>query len=173
MWRQPVTDMFERSIIHFKNWSYGVIVRAIALTIFGIAGLCGAGFIVAGSYFSLSEVIAPWAAGLVVGSVLLVVSLIGVWIIISTWHKTTNNQTRDQSIHDYAATRNTIENAEHLGEIVGTGVSKSGARTIDVMIAALVAGTILGAGPSIRKRLSHRNRQGSTTRPTRRKESAE
>jgi len=165
--------MFEQGIKHFKNWSYSVIVRAIALTIFGIAGLFGVGFIVAGSYLSLSEVMAPWAAGLIVGCVLLVISLIGIWIIISTWHKNTNNQTSEQPNHDYAATQRSIENAEHLGEIVGAGVSKSGPRTLDVMIAALVAGTILGAGPSVRKRLSHRNRNRSSTRPTRHKRSVE
>jgi len=165
--------MFERSIKHFKNWSYGVIVRAIALTIFGVAGLFGVGFIVAGSYLSLSEVMAPWAAGLIVGGVLLVISLIGVWIVISTWHKNTNHQTPEQSNFDYTATRSSIENAEHLGEIVGARVSRSGPRTLDVMIAALVAGTILGAGPSVRKRLSHRSRERNASRPSRHKESTE
>lgn len=165
--------MFERGIKHFKTWSYSFIVRAIVLALFGIAGLSGVGFIVAGSYLSLSEILVPWAAGLIVGCGLLVISLMGAWITIVSWQKTTQEQTPDKPDRSYSATQNTVETAEQIGEIVGARFSKSGIRTIDVMIAALVAGTILGAGPSVRKRLSHRKRHGHPARTPKQKESNE
>lgn len=156
--------MFERGIKHFKTWSYSVIVRAIVLILFGIAGLSGVGFIVAGSYLSLSEVLVPWAAGLIVGCGLLIVSLLGAWITVASWQKTTQNQLPEKSDRNNTSIQNTVETAEHLGEIVGARFSKSGIRTIDVMIAALAAGTILGAGPSLRKRLSNRQRHRHSVR---------
>jgi hypothetical protein len=127
----------------------------------GLAALSGVGFIAVGSYLSLSDTLVPWAAGLIVGSGLLVLSLFGTWIALLYSRKATQAQTPEkQPAEENTQAQTMVDTAAHLGEIVGASFGRSGIRTTDVVIAALVAGTILGASPALRKRLLHRKRYG-------------
>jgi hypothetical protein len=161
-----VTDMFARSIKRFSDWSYSFIATAIVLTLCGIAAIGGLGFVAVGGYSSLIETLEPWAAGLIVGGVILLLSLLGIWVTIAFWKKRTHTQPPEKPPLTTAEAQTTVDTAARLGEFMGSRLSKSGIRTTDVTIAALVAGTILGASPSIRKRLSNRKRHKHTSDPS-------
>jgi ABC-type nitrate/sulfonate/bicarbonate transport system permease component len=100
----------------------------------------------------------PWEAGLIIGGVILLLSVLGIWITIAVWNKRTQTQLPEKPALSTGESQASVDSVAHLGEIVGASLSKSGIRTTDVMIAALVAGTILGASPSLRRRLSNRKR---------------
>jgi hypothetical protein len=59
-----------------------------------------------------------------------------------------------------------VENVAELGRTLGRDLSQYGIRTSDVMLGALLAGTLLGASPALRDRLFGRrgNPRGSAVR---------
>ncbi|KPJ95902.1 MAG: hypothetical protein AMJ55_02885 [Gammaproteobacteria bacterium SG8_15] len=160
-----VAQMFARGVKRLKYWSYCLITRSVILALFGLIALIGVGFIAAGSYFSLTEFFTPWTAGLIVGCVMLLMALLGAWITVLYLQKTTQSLPPENPMPDNSRDQSKVDTAAHLGEIVGARLSNSNIRTIDVMIAALVAGTILGASPALRKRLSNRQRSARSSRP--------
>lgn len=156
-----MADKVGRCVKQLGNWSNGVITKTILLVLFGCAVLSGVGFIAIGSYFSLSAGLAPWAAGLIVGCVLILLSLVGMWITVLYWRNTYQHRISKQpnggnSEAQSPEAQTMIDTAAHLGEITGASLSRSGVRPTDVVIAALVAGTILGAAPVLRKRQRNR-----------------
>lgn len=159
-----MTDMFERGIKRFTNWSNRLIATVIVVTLFGVVILGGLGFIAVGGYSTLIETMEPWAAGLIVGGVLVVAALLGVWITVAIWNKRPPTQPSENTPVATVAAQTTVDTAAHLGEFMGSKLSRSGIRITDVAIAALVAGTILGASPSVRKRLSNRKRSKNPPR---------
>ena len=138
-------------------WRRGV-VGTVLLGFCGLAALGGLGFIGAGSYASLSETLEPWKAGLIVGIVALLLSLIGALLV---WIFLLRKESTQASAPKPASDEFDVDTIAHLGETIGASLFKNGIRTTDIMLAALVAGTVLGASPALRERLLRRKR--STT----------
>jgi hypothetical protein len=111
---------------------------------------------------SLSEAMAAWQAGLIVGGDVLVWSLICALSarLIVRRRKPTPPCNRNPSEADAAR----IDSIARLGETIGASMNRHGIRMADVMIGALVAGTVLGASPALRERVLHprRNPSGSS-----------
>jgi xanthine/uracil permease len=113
-----------------------------------LAGLGSLVFIAVGSYLSLREVLSPLKSGLVMGSILAGLSIIGIlitWFLVQRRNhaRSTNPKPEDVPVDTIAS----------LGETIGYGLGERGVRQTDVVIAALVAGTVLGASPVLRDRL--------------------
>ncbi|MCG6969048.1 MAG: hypothetical protein LJE85_04685 [Gammaproteobacteria bacterium] len=153
-------DIVARGVKRLTTWYHSIMARTLILVLCGWAALGGLGFIAVGSYLSLSEVFVPWVAGLIVGCGILLLSLLGAWLTILYWRSTPQPQAPIEPPEENTEAQTLVDTATHLGEIVGASLSKSGIRTTDVMIAALVAGTILGASPALRERLLKRKRYG-------------
>ncbi|MGD8592352.1 MAG: hypothetical protein PVG20_07610 [Thioalkalispiraceae bacterium] len=154
-------DIAARGVKRLTAWYHSLIARTLILALCGWAALGGLGFVAVGSYLSLSEVFVPWVAGLIVGCGILLLSLLGAWLTLLYWRRTTQPESPIEPPMENAEAQTMVDTAAHLGEIVGESLSKSGIRTTDVMIAALVAGTVLGASPALRDRLLKRKRYAS------------
>lgn len=140
-----------------RAWCRRRVAEMGLMIFFGLATLGGLGFIAVGAYVSAREAYAPWLAGLMVGAAIVILAVIAGLIV----HRIT--QRRSPSGPPPApptkANQVQIDNAAHLGELIGGHVSQRGIRTTDVAIAALVAGVILNTGPAVRKRLKKRRRK--------------
>jgi hypothetical protein len=111
----------------------------------------------------LSESLAPWKAGVIIGVVAILLSLIGgliVWLAMLR-----KSLSRPVGAKQAPSEENDVDAVTHLGETIGASLFKNGIRTTDIMVAALVAGTVLGASPALRDRLLRR-RRGSAERPS-------
>lgn len=158
---QGLIDVATSGVKRVSAWFHSLIARTLLFAFCGLTAFSGMGFIAIGSYISLREALVPWAAGLIVGLGMLLLSLLGSWFTLLYLRKNAPSQTPPKSATEDSEIRTRIDNVAHLGEIVGASLSKSGIRTTDVMIAALVAGTILGASPALRDRLLNRKRHSS------------
>jgi hypothetical protein len=141
-----------------EQWRQRLVATGvIALCV--LAAFGGLVFIAVGSYLSLSEVMAPWQAGLIVGGGVLMLSLIGALSarLMVRRRKPAPPSNKNPSAADAAR----IDSIARLGETIGASMSRHGIRMADVMIGALVAGTLLGASPALRERLLHPRRNPS------------
>jgi len=139
-------------------WWRRSVTGAVLLVFCGVVALGGLGFVAMGSYTSLREALEPWKAGLIVGMGTLLLSLIGaliVWIVMLRQKPATTDSTQ------VPPEEAEIDTITHLGESIGASLFKNGIRTTDVVIAALVAGTVLGASPALRDRLLRRRQSTS------------
>jgi hypothetical protein len=131
-------------------------VAAMALMVFlGLTALGCLAFVSVGVYDSLREILPAWQAGLIVGgglvAIALLVTLIVVLVILKWSKKAGRAEKKPPPVQEQ------LDDIAHLGETIGASLGK-GVRTTDVMIAALVAGTVLGASPALRDRLFRRRR---------------
>ena len=136
-------------------WRRGIVVT-VWLVFCGLVAVSGLAFIAVGSYLSLSEVVAPWAAGLIIGATLVVLSAIGSLIV--RYFVLRQNAGESSGSGKSSVREADVDTIAHLGETIGASLIKNGIRTTDVMIAALVAGAVLGASPALRNRLLRRKR---------------
>jgi len=143
------------------------IVEAILIAFCGLAALVGVGFIAAGGYLSLRQSLSPWLSGLVVGGVILVIALIAILMLwLSMRNKGTAQTPLPPRPEPPALGSSRVDDVTQLGEAVGKQLSEHGVRVTDVVIAALVAGAVLGAAPALRQRRRQRKqnpRHASTT----------
>lgn len=130
-------------------------VKAALFLFCGLAAMGSLAFIAVGTYVSLREYFTPWLSGLIIGGAILALSIVGslvLWLFMGREADLERNPT-GQSETEQAR----LDNAAYLGEIIGRQLSRRGIRTTDVMIAALVAGAVLGVGPVLRSRRRHRH----------------
>lgn len=140
-------------------WKRGV-AGTVLLVFCGLIALCGVGFIAFGSYISLTESLPPWKAGFIVGIVSVLLSIIGALVV---WLRVLRRQgDQSASARQESAQESDVDTIAHLGETIGASLFKNGIRTTDVVIAALVAGTVLGASPALRERLLRRKQNSSS-----------
>ena len=147
------------------QWRQHLVVAGV-VAFCALAALGGLGFIAAGSYFSLRQGMAAWQAGLIVGGGVLVLSLIGALSARFFVHR--RAATQQSSTNQPAPETVRIDSIAHLGETLGASVSKHGIRMADVMIGAMIAGTLLGASRALRERLLGPRRcrsRGSVSNP--------
>jgi len=140
-------------------------VLELTLLVFcALAAVVGVVVITVGSYASLSVFYTPWIAGFIVGSVIIALSVIGA---LAVWFAT--RPPISEPPRKYASSmpppQNTqIDAVAHIGEHIGESLNNGRIKTVDVIIAALVAGTVLGASPALRRRLlQHKIRSDNTT----------
>jgi hypothetical protein len=128
------------------------IVNIMLIAFCAVAALGGVGFIAVGVYVSLCESLSAWLSGLIVGGAILLPALIAMLILRYSMRNNAKSQARPSDPGPAEMESAQVDNITHLGEVVGSAMSKRGVRTTDVMIAALVAGTVLGAAPALRRR---------------------
>lgn len=151
-------------IEHLRAWWRRGIAGMMLMGFSALAALGGLGFIFAGSYLALRNMFDPWTAGVLVGGVLLVLSLVGflvAWLFLTRGGR--QRRTEKPGTEDIQ-----VQSIASLGEALGESIGKLNISKIDVIIAAAVAGTILGASPALRQRLlnrCNRKRGNSPVRP--------
>lgn len=137
-------------------WRRGLATAALSLVL-ALLAVGGAGFLALAVYFALAQVMAPWSAALIVGGILLGVALIGAlgaWLVWRQRYGAIRSQPEpaDEGAPGEARERR-VDMARRLGEDLGRSLGHRGVRTSDVVMAALVAGAVLGASPALRDRL--------------------
>lgn len=121
-----------------------------------LLALCGLGFVAVGGYLSLREALAPWQAGLVVGGAALVLSLSGV---LAAYFLTRRQGNTPQHSTDHPGREEApLDSAADLGRAIGAGLARHGVHSTDVMLGALLAGTVLGASQGLRNKPPRRGR---------------
>ncbi|MDZ7750356.1 MAG: hypothetical protein U5S82_01570 [Gammaproteobacteria bacterium] len=137
-------------------WRRGLAMAVLSLVL-ALLAVSGAGFLVLAAYLALAQVMAPWSAALIVGGALVGVALLGalgVWLILRGRHDGAASQSAPPAAGAPAdADERPVDMAARLGEDLGQRLGRRGVRVSDVMVAALVAGTLLGASPALRARL--------------------
>jgi hypothetical protein len=146
------------------------IVEAILIAFCGLAVLVGVGFIAAGGYLSLRQSFSPWLSGLVVGGVILFLAFFAILMLwLSMRNKGAAQEPPPPRPEPPELGSSRVNDVTQLGEAVGRQLSERGVRVTDVVIAALVAGAVLGARPALRQRRRQRRqnprRASTTTRP--------
>jgi len=134
-----------------------MVIMALTL-LCGVIGTGGLAFITIGWYTALRETLAPWSAGFIVGGVMLVAAIAGV---LAIWYSVRNKRGHSGTPAPESTSRSAqLDAVTHLGKTIGSSMNQRDVRTTDVMIAALVAGTVLGASPALREQLfRHRGRE--------------
>jgi len=126
------------------------MVETTLLVLCCLAALGSLIFIAVGTYLSLSEFYAPWLSGLIVGGGIMALAIaasVVLWLFMRR-----DTVPRQSSSREEGTEKDWVDNAAYLGEIIGRHLNRRGIRTLDVMIAALAAGAVLGAGSAIRTR---------------------
>lgn len=112
------------------------------VTLLGIAGL---GFLIAGIYLLLSPHLAAWAAALLTAVIVLALAL---QILLAAWlvarNKTVKPEPRDEARSD---------SGDDIARVMLEMMRKSNFNARDAALLALLAGTILGASPELRRQL--------------------
>jgi MFS family permease len=139
-------------------WRRGMLLSGVMLACTLLA-LCGLGFIAAGAYLSLREIMLPWQAALVVGGALLAISLIGVlcarFLLVRRPRAAARKADAPNPPHEQAP----LESMADMGRRIGADLSRNGVHPADLLLGALLAGALLGASPGLRDNLLRR-RQG-------------
>lgn len=126
----------------------------LLLAFSAVIALGGLAFISVGSFLSLRETFTPWQSGLIVGGIVLGLSIL---IALLAWFVSPRRSIPPiQSTKTPTSEENRMDTIEHLGETIGACIGRQNIKTTDVMLAALVAGAILGASPELRQRLFKR-----------------
>jgi len=144
---RQLREVFERSVV------YATLVRLSAAV-----ALLAVAVIAVGGYISLSTQYTPWIAGLIVGGVVLVLALIVTLFVWRMTHPHVSTSTRPTVAETDAPppSKRQVDAITRMGEDIGAGLKNGQVKTIDVLIAALVAGTVLGASPALRHRILQR-----------------
>jgi len=135
---------------------YSTLMRLCAAVAFLAVAI-----IAVGSYASLSESYTPWIAGLIVGAAVLVIALIVIAVARHMAQPGFSQQTKPRAapaMEQAAPSQRQVDAVSSIGEHLGASLNNGRVKTIDVLIAALVAGTVLGASPALRNRLFQRLR---------------
>jgi small-conductance mechanosensitive channel len=133
-------------------WKRGVLEAALTLC-FALAALSGVVLIAVGGYASLSALYAPWIAGVAIGGIVLLLSIAGLLIVSHTDHAKAPAQQAERALSPPPRHDPQIDTVAQIGEYIGASLNNGNVKTIDVTIAALVAGTVLGASPALRERI--------------------
>lgn len=132
-----------------------------ALILFSIiVGAGGVILIAVGGYLSLCQSFSSWISGLIVGGIIVTASLVGLItakMIMSSGESNRKIESVEKE-SDHGQSGNQVENAAYLGEVIGANLSRKGIGTMDVIFAALAAGTVLRAGPALRTRRRYRRK---------------
>jgi hypothetical protein len=147
-----------------RAWWRRSVVATGLLVFCSLTALSGLGFIAVGGYIALSETFTPWEAGLIVGGAILVLSLVGA--LIARFVVLRRKPAQPSGAQMPRPEEAYVDAITHLGETIGAGLFKNGIRTTDIVIAALVAGTVLGASPALRDRLLRRKGRSSAKSST-------
>lgn len=164
-------------IYQLRLWWRRSVFDAVLLVFCALLAIVGISVITVGSYVSLSSVYTPWIAGVIVGGVILVMSALGG---LATWHVTrplhsppgpgnsqrnamdyrsgseSDGEAREHASGESPASHSQIDAVTHIGERIGESLNNGRIKTTDVVLAALVAGTVLGASPALRQRILQR-----------------
>jgi hypothetical protein len=116
-----------------------------------LVALGGLGFIAAAGYLALRELLEPWQAAAIVGGAMLILSLGGLVTNRLVLHRRSN--TPERRPPESGSDDNRLDSAARIGETLGAGLWDLGLRKTDVVIGALVTGTVLGASPELRAQL--------------------
>jgi hypothetical protein len=144
-------------------WRRGLVSSAMIISL-ALIGLGGVAFVAMAGYFALRLVLVPWAAGLIMGAVMLALSGLGIWMV---WRRSAGHGPAEaRSAQPAAPAQAQVSSVTRMGEAIGAKLHQRDIRTTDVMIAAMVAGTVLGATPALRERLWQRkHRSNGNGRP--------
>lgn len=135
------------------DWWRRLLRQSLLLAACSLVALAGVGFLVAAAYLGLRVVLAPWAAALATGGILLVTAAAGLLAArladggVDAPAECVADEPREQP----------VDVATRLGEDLGAHLGRRGVRTTDLVFAGLVAGTVLGASPALRQRLFRRD----------------
>ena len=154
---RQLREVFERGVV------YSTLVRLSAAV-----GLLAIALIAIGGYISLSAQYTPWIAGLIVGGVVLLLALAVIVVVRhmaqparSTYSRPTASEPEIPS-----PSKRQVDAITRMGEDIGKSLNNGRVKAIDVLIAALVAGTVLGASPALRQRVKqHRQRTHERDEP--------
>ncbi len=137
-------------------WRRGLATAAVGLLL-ALLATGGAGFLAVAAYLALAQVTAPWGAALIVGGTLLGVALLGalgLWLALRDGHAAAPSRPPPAAAGAPAdAGEQPVDMAVRLGGDLGRRLGRRGVRTPEVMLGALVVGTVLGASPALRDRL--------------------
>jgi len=136
-----------------RAWWKRSVLEAALTVCFALAALSGVVLVAVGGYASLSALYAPWIAGVAVGGVLLLLSIAGLLIVSHLDHAKAPAQQPERALSEPPRRDPQIDTVAQIGEYIGASLNDGRIRTIDVTIAALVAGTVLGASPALRERI--------------------
>jgi uncharacterized membrane protein YjjB (DUF3815 family) len=140
-----------------KLWhSLGRSAVLLALAIFAtLAAFGGLVFALLGIYLSLETVMAPWLAGVIVGCTMILIAVIALWIIMRLFTKQGRPETLPSASTSTLAAAHQPSGTvpEALRATVGDVLGASNIKASDIVIAALIAGLVLGASGRLRERL--------------------
>ena len=144
-------------------WRRSMLVAGVMAACILLA-LCGLGFIAAGAYLLLREIVLPWQAALIVGGAMLAISLCGVLCarFLLVRHPRAPARKADEPVRPHE--QDPVESVADVGRVIGAGLSRQGVHKADLLLGALLAGALLGASPGLRDNLLRRG-QGACRRP--------
>lgn len=151
-WMKGLVD--NSASAQLRVWGRRRMLEALLMILCGLAILGGLSFIAVGGYLSLRLHYAPWLSGLIVGAILLLLAT-GTALLTRRCLRADVQPAPSAPAREATPQRSgqaQIDNAEHLGEVIGRHVSRKGIRSTDVLLAALAAGTVLSAAPALRRR---------------------
>lgn len=131
-----------------KLWK-GSVKLAIMMSLLGLAIMTivvGMIFVLIGLYLSLAEKMPSWEAGMIVGGGVVLLAVI--WLIVIA------QQGKDPPFKANNASEQASDDpTAQLGSMIGDIVAKSNVKSSDIVLATLIAGLVLGASPSLRRRI--------------------
>ena len=146
----------------FETWWQHRVVSAILMAVCAIIGLAALGFAVWAAYLGLQLVLPGWGAALIIAGVLAVLALIAG--SIARQHATQSVPPSAQEpirlfkveASAEAEAGTPVDLAHRLGEDLGKTLAGHGVRPMHLALAALLAGVVVGATPSLRHSLGGR-----------------
>ncbi len=137
-------------------WRRGLATAALGLVL-ALLAAGGAGFLALAVYFALAQAIPPWSAALIVGAILLALALLGALVVRAMLRdgdtEAPSHPPPAGAGAPGAGEERPVDVATRLGEDLGQSLGRRGVRASDVVVAALVAGAVLGASPALRERI--------------------
>lgn len=159
MLRGVFAEIFAAERAKFRRGMAGLVL-GLSLWAFTVAAaLTGLIFLLLGWYRSLAATMASWQASAIVGSTVLLLAVIGLLSAALVIRRP------GVSSRDPASGRETGDSAGRPAAAVSEAIAKSGIRTSDLVLAALIAGMVLGASPRLRERVFDRARENRKTAP--------
>ncbi|MGA9573089.1 MAG: hypothetical protein WBS20_03980 [Lysobacterales bacterium] len=147
----------ENALSSVRAWWERRLIETTLMLFCGLATLGALGFVAVGGYISLCQFFSPWQSGLIVGGILLLLSLTGALLL---WRFTKSAAPHPAPRSECPETapgtgQAPLDDVAQLGEIIGARLGQRGIHKTDVMLSALVAGTVIGVSSALR----HRRRQ--------------
>jgi hypothetical protein len=153
-----------------EQWKRSLVLTGV-LVACAVVALGGLGFMAAAAYLALRAILLPWQAALVIGGAALLLALVGALLARSLLARSGSREAPEPDTPAPHPDASPVENIAELGRTLGRDLSQYGIRTSDVMLGALLAGTLLGASPALRDRLFGRRgspRNSAVRNPDRR-----